>query len=193
MKLVLILLAFPFLSTAAAESTKATPKTLPAPADVCKELAAGAPKCAAGAKLKTKLGAVTVYRVDGDQVRIAMAIDTGKEVVLSPAFEQATSDCGAGKCQDLNKATPKLVELKVGGTDAVALDVTAAMSRTYNEGKKATISWTTRTFVVCGKGTKGWGCVTTSVGAQDAPCTSVALSKDGELKSTCTVAEHLAL
>jgi len=185
--LIIPLLVIP--GSASAESTKAMAKTLATGTDVCKDL--GGAKCVAAGKLKTKLGAATIYRSDNEQVKITFAIDTGKEIIVAPAFEDMKSNCGAGKCVDLVRVTPKLSEVKVGGTDAVALTLTLDYAKSLNEPPKTKTTWKTTTFVVCGKTDRGYSCVTTAYGGQGVACTA-ALSAKGDVKHTCTETETLA-
>ena len=178
-------------NVAAADSKRAAPTVLAKGADACKELDDAGSPCTTSAKLKSKIGAATVVRVDAAVTRLALAIDTGTERLLSPPFDQWIGDCGAGSCTMLDTTVAKARSIKIAGDPAFALEITSAWSHVNNEGDVHRTSWQTRTFVICGNPGKGWSCQTLSFGDQDTRC-SATLSNAGTIKHTCTRTDALA-
>ena len=158
----------------------------PLAGDACTQLGGGAKTCKKAASLAVKgLGTATLYRVTTEgTVGFAIALDVDGKPALSEPLTQNTDDCGAGKCDDLRKATPALKAVRIGGQPAVALELTVARVRSYNEGGLKPRSYTVREFVVCGRAGGGVACQQASFGSLDEPCTAT-LSATGEVRSRC--------
>lgn len=179
------------VTPALADSTKAAPTVLAKAADPCKELDDAGRPCTTGPKVTSKLGTATVVRIDAAVIRLALAIDTGTERLLSPPFDQWIGDCGAGSCTMLDTTVAKARSIRIAGDLAFALEITSGWSHVKSEGDPHGTSWQTRTFVICGNPGKGWTCQTLSFGDQDTRC-SATLSNAGTIKHTCTRTDTLA-
>lgn len=158
----------------------------PLAGDACAQLGANAKTCKKAASLAVKgLGTATLYRVStAGSVAFAIALEVDGKPALSEPLTQNTEDCGAGKCDDLVKATPALKAIRVGGQPAVALDLTVARARSYNEGGRKPRRYTVHELAVCGRAGGGVACQQVSFGSLDEPCTAT-LSATGEVRSRC--------
>lgn len=178
------------VAPAFADPVKAAPKVLARGADLCKVLDDAGNPCTTGTKLTTKLGTATVVRVDAAVTRLALAIDTGSETLMSPPFDQWIGDCGAGDCTMLDQTTARARSIKIAGDLAFALEIHSTWSHVNSEKDAQPTSWKTRTFVICGNPGRGWTCQTWSFGDQDTRC-SASLSNAGTIKHTCTRTDTL--